>query len=301
MNQLLSKRPRVSIGISFFNDERTLAWAIRSVFAQTYDDWELILVDDGSTDRSLEIASSVTDSRVRVVSNLENRGIPYCLNQIGQLSRGEYISRMDGDDMMHAERIALQVRFLDENRHVDVVDTAMYSIDNDNRPIGVRGLVELNNDPCIVLKKGFVMHSTITGKRSWFLENPQLESFLRVADHELWCRTCQSSSFARIQKALYFYRECGVNRLQKTFLDLAFERKIMMMYGPSFSGWPSTLLQIMRTFVKAGAFSVFFLIGAQDFLLQKRNTALSEYEKQEALSAIARVLQTKVPGLVDSS
>jgi glycosyltransferase involved in cell wall biosynthesis len=72
----------MTIGIPFYNAEAYLGDAIRSIFAQTYHDWELILVDDGSTDRSLEIARAVRDPRVRVISDGQNRRLPYRLNQI---------------------------------------------------------------------------------------------------------------------------------------------------------------------------------------------------------------------------
>ncbi len=75
---------QVSIGIPFYNNEQTLVDTIRSVFAQTYQGWELILVDDGSSDRSLEIARSVDDERVRVITDGQNKKLPARLNQIAQ-------------------------------------------------------------------------------------------------------------------------------------------------------------------------------------------------------------------------
>ena len=70
------------IGLPFFNNQRTLAGALRSIFAQTIDDWQLILVDDGSTDDSLEIARRVRDPRVRVIADRQNVGLAARLNQI---------------------------------------------------------------------------------------------------------------------------------------------------------------------------------------------------------------------------
>src|SRR3954468_15780628 len=107
--------PRVTIGLPFVNSGETLPNAIRSVFAQTYDDWELILCDDGSTDISLEIARSVRDARVRVLSDGKNVGLPCRLNQIAAVARGEMLARMDADDLMHPNRIAAQVALLDRS------------------------------------------------------------------------------------------------------------------------------------------------------------------------------------------
>src|SRR5690554_4188978 len=92
--------PSVSIGIPFFNAEAYLLDAIKSVFAQTHQNWELILLDDGSTDRSLEIARSIDDPRVRVYSDGQNKHLAARLNEIARLARYEYLARMDADDLM---------------------------------------------------------------------------------------------------------------------------------------------------------------------------------------------------------
>src|SRR5438309_10301144 len=95
----VSHRVSVSIGIPFLNARRFLADAVRSVFAQTCDDWELLLVDDGSTDGSLDVVRSIDDPRVRVISDGTNRGLCARLNQIASLARGKYLARMDADDL----------------------------------------------------------------------------------------------------------------------------------------------------------------------------------------------------------
>ena len=89
----------ITIGIPFYNAEAYLADAIRSVFAQTYEDWELILIDDGSTDNSLAIARSVDDPRVRVYSDGKNKKLASRLNELTQLATYEFIARMDADDV----------------------------------------------------------------------------------------------------------------------------------------------------------------------------------------------------------
>ena len=106
------KLPPISIGIPFFNAERFLLDSIRSVFAQTHQDWELILVDDGSTDRSLEIAQSIADPRVSVYSDGKNKKLAARLNQIHTLAKFDFIARMDADDLMATDRIRRQLTFL---------------------------------------------------------------------------------------------------------------------------------------------------------------------------------------------
>ena len=92
-------RPLVSIALTVLNAEKTLAVAIRSICDQTFEDWELIVLDDGSTDSSLSIAGRFGDPRIKVFSDGRNRGIAARLNQAMDLCRGEYFARMDADDV----------------------------------------------------------------------------------------------------------------------------------------------------------------------------------------------------------
>ena len=111
---------RVTVGLPFFNARRTLEAAIRSVFAQTFPHWELLLVDDGSTDGSLEIARSVRDHRVRVFSDGKNRRLATRLNEIATEARAPLLARMDADDLMHPERLALQAAFMETHQELDL-------------------------------------------------------------------------------------------------------------------------------------------------------------------------------------
>ena len=105
----------ISIGIPIYNASNYLEDAIKSVLAQSFTDFELILIDDGSTDNSLEIAKSFTDSRIKVISDGENRKLPYRLNQIIQLAKHGYIARMDADDLMDCDRLKIQFEVKTQN------------------------------------------------------------------------------------------------------------------------------------------------------------------------------------------
>ena len=107
----------VTIGISFYNAEDYLSDAIKSILVQTYSHWELILIDDGSKDNSLKIADTYAakDKRIRVISDGMNKKLPYRLNQITSEAKGDYIARMDADDVIAVDRIEKQVNFLEKN------------------------------------------------------------------------------------------------------------------------------------------------------------------------------------------
>jgi glycosyltransferase involved in cell wall biosynthesis len=221
----------VTIGLPFYNDRSTLELAIKSVFAQTYQNWELILVDDGSTDGSLNIAKKITDKRVRLISDGENKGLIFRLNQIVSLAKGKYLARMDADDLMQSTRIEKQVEYLVTNPDVDLVDTGTYSIYRDGTPKGKRFLNDINTDAKQVIKHALLLHASLTGKTSWFVKNPYDEEYVRAEDYELWCRTFRYSEFRRIKEPLYIVREGKIN-LKNYLKSSQTTRKIVKKYGP---------------------------------------------------------------------
>lgn len=110
--------PLVTVCIPVYNREAFVGQAIESVLAQDYTDFELLLLDDGSTDGSLEVMRRYQDRRIRLERNDGNRGIPFTRNRALQLARGEYIALLDSDDMMAPGRLVRQVRFLQRNRQI---------------------------------------------------------------------------------------------------------------------------------------------------------------------------------------
>ena len=98
-------QPLVSIGMPVFNCEKTLIPAVNSILNQTYSNWELFLLDDGSKDKTLEIANSFKDSRIKVIVDGLNKKLPSRLNQAIEMSQGKYFARMDGDDISYPERL----------------------------------------------------------------------------------------------------------------------------------------------------------------------------------------------------
>ena len=103
------RHPQVTVFIPVYNRERYVGPAIDSILAQNFSDYELLLIDDGSTDLSLERMRAYTDPRVRIVCNKRNRGIPRTRNTGLQLARGKYIAMLDSDDLAHPKRLEKQV------------------------------------------------------------------------------------------------------------------------------------------------------------------------------------------------
>ena len=127
----IKKKRKVSVAMAVYNCETTLREAIDSIIAQTYTDWELIMCDDGSSDNTLSIALEYATKydNILVIQNLSNCGLPASLNNCIKYAQGEYIARMDGDDLSLPERFEKEVTFLDEHPEYAIVSCAMINFD----------------------------------------------------------------------------------------------------------------------------------------------------------------------------
>ncbi|WP_404445978.1 glycosyltransferase [Sutcliffiella horikoshii] len=114
-------QPQVTVFIPVYNSEKNIKECINSIIDQTYKNLEILIVDDGSTDNSLDIINSFNDNRIRLIRNNENKGIPYTRNLGLQEAKGKYLAVMDSDDIAFLNRIEVQVKFMEKNKDIDVL------------------------------------------------------------------------------------------------------------------------------------------------------------------------------------
>jgi len=278
----------IGIGIPFYNAEKYLDFAIRSVINQSFTDWVLYLVDDGSTDNSLRIAQKyIGDKRIKVFSDAQNRGLVYRLNQITSLLDTRYLVRMDADDIMHPERLKVQLEFLEKNTKIDVVGSWAYSIDVDNRIHGLlknsiipRSLKEVIGHLCFI-------HPSVMGKRSWFVNNPYSDLYPRLEDMELWCRTIDFSSFMNIPQPLLFYREVGMPYLSKYLKSMKGERFLISKKIHT----ADKIWLIFRNYVKCVAYTLLSAFRIQDVLIKRRSFNIMEKEQKTATEVLLSAIK----------
>jgi len=127
--------PEVSIILPVYNTARYLRVAIDSILQQSFSDFELIIINDGSTDDSRNVIRSYTDSRIRYVENETNSGLVHSLNKGIELSRAALIARMDGDDIAMSTRLAKQVRWMNAHPETDLLATRVSLIDGEDQPL----------------------------------------------------------------------------------------------------------------------------------------------------------------------
>lgn len=216
----------VTIGIPIFNAEATLLETVQSVIAQSVTDWELILIDDGSRDRSLSIAKSINDPRVRVLSDGVNKGLPARLNQIVDEAKYDFIMRMDADDLMHPQRLEKQLKVLQENESIDLVCTGLYSVTNHLELKGARNSLIPHPLTLADVVNGYcqIVHASILVRKSWYLRNRYNPASKRIEDYELFV-TAASRGDLRVKaldEYLYIYREEGnvqFSKLKQVYLS----------------------------------------------------------------------------------
>ncbi|MCM1140867.1 MAG: glycosyltransferase [Muribaculum sp.] len=201
--------PLVTVGIPAYNAERFISLAIKSVLNQTYSHFEVIITDDGSSDRTVEIARSFKDSRIKVLSDGENHGISYRLNQQIDIAKGKYFCRMDADDIMMPYRLEKQVEYLESHPDIAVVSGQAIVIDDDNKIIGIRsGKNEIHQFTLHDWISGkTLIHPTVTGTTEFFRQYHYRDEFKGVEDIDLWARACRDKSLLILPVPMIFYRD----------------------------------------------------------------------------------------------
>ncbi|MCJ8161538.1 glycosyltransferase family 2 protein [Acinetobacter zhairhuonensis] len=283
--------PIISVGIPFYNAEKFLAYSIQSILCQSYTNWELILVDDGSTDNSLKIAQEFArkDHRIKVLCDGENKKLPNRLNQLIKESKGKFIARMDADDIMHPSRLEIQLNYLLENNAFDLVSTGLVSIDDQNRVCGFRSVDSLTTG----ISKPFkfnIAHPTVMARKEWYLRNLYSLDYPRAEDFELWCRTYAKSDLkiAILPDLLLFYREFGnisIDNLLKTCSD---ERKIRNYYQMNNKIYNFIYFNFKYVFIYAIG-----ILGLGQNLSKRRNRELSDHDAKELQELLNSVVNNK--------
>jgi len=271
--------PPITVGIPVHNGEKYLKQAILSVLRQTYTNFELIITDDGSTDKSIEVVKQFDDPRIVLVADGMNKGLPYRLNQQVKMAQGKYFFRMDADDVMFPSRIEEQVAYLDAHEDIDVIGAKSVIIDENSNVIfqsGKGGHAPQTKED--VMNGNLFIHPTVAGKIAWFRANPYDAQKKRSQDYFLWLETVEHSKFALIDKPLIFYRVMQKdilpkfkrdNKLQRQFYWAEFRR------GKGMDSLRRWLVQMLRL----PAFCSFYAVAGTDGVMRRRYCAVSAEER----------------------
>ena len=187
-----------------YNAEKYINETIDSILNQSYKDFEFIIINDGSTDRTKEIILSYSDERIVYLENEKNSGIVVTLNKGLEKASGEYIARMDSDDISLVNRLEKQVEFMDKNLDVGVLGTGICVFGdsiNDQERVFTTNSEQLKAE---LIFNSCIAHPTVM-IRSSILKNNNLnysEEFAGAEDYHLWWRIAKVSKIATLPDIL---------------------------------------------------------------------------------------------------
>lgn len=266
----------ITIGIPFYNSERFIENCVQSVLNQTYKNIEIILLDDGSKDSSLQKVKQFNDTRIKIISDGVNKGLIFRLNQLVTISKGDYFARMDADDVMFPDRIEKQLELFTSNLKVDVVFGDAVSIDKENTILGYKNSQKVKSRKD-VLKGVFPIHPTVMIRREILLENPYKEGYFQMEDMELWYRLVEKYSFKNMNRPLLFYREDSSNNSRKHLKMIKGKLKFADTYKETDV---NKIKMLIESFVKYLVYFILEILKKEHLLLNKRFRPLNQSEKE---------------------
>lgn len=264
--KITMKPPKITILMPALNAEKFLVGTLASIWAQSFGDFELLIVDDGSIDRTPEILAACRDSRLRVLRNETRRKLAGALNRGLAEARGEFIARMDADDLMRRERLAWQVAYLSRHPEIGCCGGQVRAFGGTSRSI-----LNFPEEPEAI--KAFCLfytpfaHPTVMFRREWFArEYFQFDgSYYPTEDYELWSRVVTRIPCGNLPQVLVDYRihdksmtrgewsdmDIQTKRVQRNILaqlDLApTEEEIRIHRAASMGQLPATTESLNRT------------------------------------------------------
>lgn len=206
---MITANPKISVLLPVYNGQPYLRQAVESVLNQTFANFELLIIDDGSTDQSRTVVNQFSDPRIKIIINPVNQGLTHVLNLGLRIAQGEYIARMDADDICRHQRLEKQLNFMQNNPEVALVGSWAEIIDDRDKIIGYR---RPPIDPQILkfnlLFFNPLIHSSIFFRKEAVAKaGGYNESYKRAQDYELYSRLIRRNTLAVIPEHLLRYRE----------------------------------------------------------------------------------------------
>jgi glycosyltransferase involved in cell wall biosynthesis len=207
--QTLESFPLITVLMPVYNGERFVLDAVASILAQTFEDFELLVIDDGSTDKTRNLLETISDPRVHVLANPTNLGLIATLNRGLELARGRYLARMDADDLAAPERLARQIDYLERHPHVHVLGCMAELIDEHGRRCS--SLAGYPTEPAAIrdflFQECCLIHPSVVFRTDTVREAGGYSASARHAeDYELWLRLSDNHALANLPDKLISYR-----------------------------------------------------------------------------------------------
>lgn len=206
-------RPLLSIIMLSYNAELYLKEAIVSILSQDFDNYELIIIEDGSTDNSMNVIKSFNDSRIKIYQNIINQGIVYSRNRGIRLSSGKYLGMLDSDDIALPGKFRKQVKFLEDNPDFGMVGSWAVLIDKNGKLLKEKWKLSGRPEkiPSIMFFKNYFVQSAVVFRREVLPEYLYKPGYEIVEDYKLWMDILKKSKAWNLPEYLVKYRIHGNN------------------------------------------------------------------------------------------
>jgi len=213
--------PKVTVLMSVYNGEKFLRKAVDSILNQTYKNFEFLIINDFSTDSSRDIILSYRDPRIRLIDNQENIGLTRSLNKGLKLARGEYVARMDSDDISLPQRIEKQIEFLEQHPKVVLLGSWAEIIDQNEM---IKDIWKYPTNHCFIAWKllfgNCLVHSAVMYRKDCILDSGGYNELTTYAqDYELWIKLSSAGEIIQLPEVLVKCRKDIPESIGGRFLD----------------------------------------------------------------------------------
>lgn len=278
--------------MSMRDSAATIDIAIRSILLQTLTNWELVLIDDGSRDNSAALAAAFRDPRIRLIRHTRSLGLEYRLNEAIPLARGEFIARMDADDVCYPERLAVQVATLRSDPTIDLLSSHALIFRRQGEVLGFIPTLPTHEKIAADPLQGFsFLHPTWCARAAWFRNHPYDNWIGWAGDQDLLLRTQQFSRFAAVDKILLGYRREYISPSKRWRGHFSYSRAIWR-YAKQ-SGERRRAAKKIYGFFRIFALDmVRIAFGAGDRLLKQRTPPLTNPEELDRWRTVWAAVST---------
>lgn len=283
--------PKISVILATYNNEKYIREAIESILKQTYSNFELIVIDDASTDKTGEIINSIIDKRIIYLRNKKNQGPPYSINRGIDIAKGDYIARLDGDDISMPTRLEEQLKYMELNKDISICGCIWKEFGRSNN-------LNILPEDTQSLKVNSLFYSPLAHS-SWFIRRSVIfdnnikynNSFKTAQDYEFIYRILKNHKIACVQKVLLLYRVHPQSITGKTVgVDkntMKVQKKILLDLNIQASKRDLLLLNSRESCMSAANFLRLFLLFRN---VKKKNEKYLIYDQEKLVIELKRRL-----------
>jgi len=264
------KAPIVTVFMAAYNAEEFIEKSVISILDQSFKNFELIIVNDGSTDNTVGLIEQIKDPRIKLVHNKENIGLQATRNRLLDLATGKYIAILDSDDIASPDRLEAQVSFLEDHSEIALCGGHADVIDENNKPTGIKYI-----QPCDETLEVFMLfgnpfiNSSVLFRRDVFVQLGGYRDYAPAEDFDLFARIAAKHKIANLNKTLVKYRihQSNISKKENS-LQIKNEERILENLRSDLGLTPNNHTSAVHLSIYKGRLDHFSFKDYAEFLIQ---------------------------------